>query len=580
MKAPNTVALCMLCLYVGSFSYSATYYVDDDAPNDPGPDDSVVSDPLEDGSIGHPYDAIQEAVDIIDVNDVILVQTGTYCENLVFPGIDFVLTSSNPQDDTVVSNTIIDGNDLGRVITFAGTESPQCLLIGLTIYNGFYVISSSMDDIGGGIFGNHTTATISNCVISENYAQDAGGGVAECDGLIENCLIDNNGSGGAGAIYNCAGVIKNCTITNNHSYNPGGVIQGSAGGAITSSNASIESCIISHNVSRRDSTIVYCHGPIFNCIISGNSILTYDGYLTSSGAGISNCNGNIRNCTITGNRAANRPGIVLCSGVVENCIIVANIANDPDVSQVANCPKISFSCFKDGSGNGNFDADPLFVQNGHWDDNFTPWDSGDDIWTEGDYHLKSTGWRWDQSHYPTSDFTGNGLVNMEDFVTLANNWQQSGTGIEGDLNLDNFVGIEDLLFICEAFLTDGKQHCGEWVWDDTTSPCIDAGNPGIALGDEQMPEEIDPGNLRGQNVRINMGAYGGTGEAGLAPPGWALLCDLDNSGDVNMDDFILMADAWLQATETQTPDVSRDGTVNLEDIGLLGEDWLKTTTWY
>jgi hypothetical protein len=42
-----------------------------------------------------------------------------------------------------------------------------------------------------------------------------------------------------------------------------------------------------------------------------------------------------------------------------------------------------------------------------------------------------------------------------------------------------------------------------WVVDDVTSPCIDAGDPNIPVGDEPFPN----------GVRINMGAYGGTAEA-------------------------------------------------------------------
>jgi predicted secreted protein len=42
-----------------------------------------------------------------------------------------------------------------------------------------------------------------------------------------------------------------------------------------------------------------------------------------------------------------------------------------------------------------------------------------------------------------------------------------------------------------------------WVTDDVTSPCIDAGDPDMMVGDEPFPS----------GIRINMGAYGGTTEA-------------------------------------------------------------------
>jgi hypothetical protein len=62
---------------------------------------------------------------------------------------------------------------------------------------------------------------------------------------------------------------------------------------------------------------------------------------------------------------------------------------------------------------------------------------------------------------------------------------------------------------------DGAQ--GIWVWDETTSPCIDAGDPALPLGEEAPCAEGDPLSERASNARINMGAYGGTAEASLAP---------------------------------------------------------------
>ena len=46
-----------------------------------------------------------------------------------------------------------------------------------------------------------------------------------------------------------------------------------------------------------------------------------------------------------------------------------------------------------------------------------------------------------------------------------------------------------------------------WVTDDVTSPCIDAGDPNSAVGDEPEPN----------GGRINIGAYGGTAEASKSP---------------------------------------------------------------
>jgi parallel beta-helix repeat protein len=59
-----------------------------------------------------------------------------------------------------------------------------------------------------------------------------------------------------------------------------------------------------------------------------------------------------------------------------------------------------------------------------------------------------------------------------------------------------------------------------WIYDELTSPCIDAGDPTSPLGNEPMSMPRDPDNEYGINLRINMGAYGGTCQASMAPPGW------------------------------------------------------------
>ena len=59
---------------------------------------------------------------------------------------------------------------------------------------------------------------------------------------------------------------------------------------------------------------------------------------------------------------------------------------------------------------------------------------------------------------------------------------------------------------------------GTWVWADATSPCIDAGDPAAPLGDEAPCAPGDALSERADvNTRVNLGAYGGTSEASLAP---------------------------------------------------------------
>jgi hypothetical protein len=72
------------------------------------------------------------------------------------------------------------------------------------------------------------------------------------------------------------------------------------------------------------------------------------------------------------------------------------------------------------------DVDPLFAAPGYWDTNGTPEILSDDVWVDGDYHLKSRGGRWDPAG-------------------------------------------------------------ASWVEDEVDSPCIDAGNPQRSVDDEPVP---------------------------------------------------------------------------------------------
>lgn len=162
-----------------------------------------------------------------------------------------------------------------------------------------------------------------------------------------------------------------------------------------------------------------------------------------------------------------------------------------------------YSCIETGSdGVGNISEDPLFADP-----------------ADGDYHLKSEGWRW--SKY---------LV-----------------------------------------------HDSHWTYNYVSSRCIDAGNPGSPLGDELLTIPDDPNNDWGVNLRINMGAYGGTAQASMPPHGWALLGDLNNDGTIDFLDLAGQRQDWLKDGSEQPGDLNRDGVVNMLDFTKLAADWLQTT---
>ncbi|KKN60012.1 hypothetical protein LCGC14_0536510, partial [marine sediment metagenome] len=69
----------------------------------------------------------------------------------------------------------------------------------------------------------------------------------------------------------------------------------------------------------------------------------------------------------------------------------------------------------------------------------------------------------------------------------------------------------------------------------------------------------DPDNEYGENIRVNMGAYGGTSQASIGPIGWALLADMNNDRIVDWLDFGLWTGYWLDSGYELPGDLNRDG---------------------
>ena len=62
----------------------ATLIVDDNGPGDPGPESAAISDPNENGARDHPFDSIQEAIEVVSPDATIQVRSGTYYESINF----------------------------------------------------------------------------------------------------------------------------------------------------------------------------------------------------------------------------------------------------------------------------------------------------------------------------------------------------------------------------------------------------------------------------------------------------------------------------------------------------------------
>jgi len=224
-----------------------------------------------------------------------------------------------------------------------------------------------------------------------------------------------------------------------------------------------------------DTVVTFAGGEDANCMLVGFTITGGKG----KSIGAIRCTAGsptVANCIIVGNRTTDPDGVaVLCKdsdATFINCTIGDNYAGEHGSGMglhdgravVVNSilwtsasagivadggdPYVRYSDVKGGwSGRGNRDGDPVFVRTGCWVDPNHPDTTvspayPDAVWVAGDYHLKSRAGRWD----PTTE---------------------------------------------------------TWVRDQTSSICIDAGDPRSWVGEEPLPN----------GAIINMGAYGGTTQA-------------------------------------------------------------------
>jgi len=277
------------------------------------------------------YPTIQQGIDASADGDTVLVQPGTYVENINFNGHNIVLGSQflTTGDTSYISTTIIDGDSAGTVVIFENGEDSTTVINGFTIQNGYdyryggggircyYTDPKILNNIiannvtidflspggyGGGIYCNHSKAIIEYNTVKFNMAEWAGGGIYASDisniYLSYNNISENMGSGiycyaSAARIFynyfngNSGGgvrvrnsynaIIHGNIITGNSSiYDGGGVYCKYGGGALISNN------IISNNYAEGNGggIEVYESTPkIFNCIISDNIAEGYGGGL-------------------------------------------------------------------------------------------------------------------------------------------------------------------------------------------------------------------------------------------------------------------------------------------------------------
>lgn len=302
-------------------------------------------------------------------------------------------------------------------------------------------------------------------------------------------------------------------------FNIKGYIRGNDGVSNNYTHATISQCLLCNSMGNCSNVIGCCDGLIENCIIAGNNM-----YLCSIfGAAVGSCNGTIRNCTFANN-------------MTDYAVSVGN----GGTTKIENCIM--------------YDSYVLILSGGFADISYT--------------NLRGYAFEIDAGAIAKCNINDSDCVFKCDGVALGPGIifedpcfvrvGDGSMGIVGDYHLKSQVGRWD----CAS---------SRWVIDNITSRCIDAGNPGSPLGGEPCSP---------LNKRLNMGAYGGTAEAGKTPLSWSRLADLTNDGIVDGEDFACLTKDRYSTRPKKPGDLNRNGAVLMDDLQVLVGEWLKTTMWH
>ena len=336
---------------------------------------------------------VQHAIDVAWSGDLVLVSNGVYKTG-------YTLVSNVPHRVAItkpISVQSVNGSEV-TIIDGEGVDDPEgefsslrCVymasntfLSGFSLTNGFadFEINGYEIDTGGGGVFCEGGATVSNCVLTGNYADYGGGsyggtlnncelignasgyiGGGAVDSTLNYCLIEDNYAGleyrgWGGGVHGCD--LNGCTIKDNQSGFDGG-------GAYRST---LNNCTVIDNT-----TEYYGGGAadsvLNNCMVLRNSALEGGGADSSilnnstlsensasySGGGAQY--GTLNHCTLTGNSGGG-----VSEATVNNSIVYYN--TEPNVSGGS----IQYSCMPpdpdgDPGGVGNITNAPMLTGPSH-----------------------------------------------------------------------------------------------------------------------------------------------------------------------------------------------------------------------
>ncbi len=479
---------------------------------------------------------IQAGIDASAEGDTVLVQPGTYYENINFNGKNIVLMSQSGPENTNIESGATIYSENGTVVTFENNENESAQLIGFTITGG------ASEYNGGGISVYNASPILKNLIVRDNYA---GYSVA----------WDAGGNGGGISLVYSNTQIFNTSITGNQT--AGGWGWNGVGGGVyfRYSNVTLKNVFIGNNQSGHGGGIYSDNSMVslLNCTVSDNDAMS--GLLGSEITEYSN-GMELDNSTMTVTNS-----IFWGSDTLQDIILT-----DSDIT-------IRYSDIQGGwKGEGNIDANPLFLDpdngNYHLQPDSPCIDAGDpDSPPDPNGTVADMGaFYFDQNNTEDPEVTLEfGEVDMNNRrleILITNTVDVYGLQFDiiGDVNLSISAGTNPpgwsfstngttvLIFSITGDMIPAGE--GTLLWlnyeiSDVTEICF---GPVIVSGFQGTPLDTATGDC-----------------ITVYPP--CLDGDLNGDGQIDVLDIVQMVDCILNGTnECPCSDVNGDGTVDVLDI--------------
>ncbi|MDP8206025.1 MAG: T9SS type A sorting domain-containing protein [Candidatus Electryonea clarkiae] len=309
--------------------------------------------PIQATIINVPVDqpTIQDGIDFASEHDTVLVDTGLYMETINFNGNNIVVGSifMTTNDTSHISQTVLNGDSSGSVVTFESGEDQTTVLDGFTITNG----SGREQDIftmGGGIYIGNSDPVLKNLIICANNAYSGAGIYCEetHSWWTNLTIVDNFSSsygGGITVTESNLRITDSIIRSNNSRHDAGGIF------CAFYTTLTLENVVISENESYRGAGIS-CYGPTDLKLIN-TTIFDNEGFFTTEGIFCRESDLMIVNSIIWGNSEVQ---ITLESIIVPPVLSVSNSDIEAGEEGIISSMNSIINWLE-----GNIDLQPLFA---------------------------------------------------------------------------------------------------------------------------------------------------------------------------------------------------------------------------